>query len=106
MDQAESLAFFQLLHKVSVLFVHVEKGVQIPCIGVLVLAADVAGALFFVCPCRHGIVDFPGAFQPVHKGELCRFEFLDFTGKFAVYLLKMGFQDPGISERVSILEHL
>ncbi len=69
------------------------------------MAADITRALLFQGPGRHGIVDFPCAFQAVHKGELCGLEFFDLVCELTVDFLEVGFEDPPISKCVAILKH-
>ena len=71
----------------------------------LILAADIARALFFIGPCSHGVIDLLRAFEPIHKGKLCGLKFLDFAGKLVIYFFEVCLENPGVSERIPILEH-
>ena len=106
MNKAEPLAVFQLLHEVCVFFVHIEKSVKVSGICVVILTADIAGTLFFVCPCGHGIVEFPGTFQAVHKGKLCGFKLFHLACKFIVDFLEVCLQNPCVSKGIAVLVHL
>ena len=103
--EAESLAAADFIPKIRILFPEIEKGIHVSVVGFPELAAYIAGSVFLADPHSDGVSAalrfFQFFFQRGLPGPESGEGFLHFADHSAV----MGFQDPGVSQRIPVVEH-
>ena len=106
MVETESFSLLDFSAEFIVLLPQIEEGVHISGIGILEVAADIAGFLFLSHPHADGVSASRGFLKLVLDGSLCGLEAGEFFFHFSDDLFVMGLQNPGIAQGIAVVKHL